>query len=546
MGKEAIQIIQPQPGFQEAALACEADIAIIGGAAGAGKTFALLMEILKNIEDPKFAAVYFRRTKETIRATGGLWDESSDLFPLFGGHPSESILKWRFPDPNNAAKYGATVDFEGIEYEKDLSKWQGAQIPLILYDELTEFTEKMFTFMFSRNRGICSIKPYIRASCNPDPDSWVANFIAWWIDQNTGFPIKERCGVLRYMMNHKDRIIWGDTPEEVILKCPEAFAGEKFIESGISKEDLVKSVTFIPGDVYDNKILLQHDPGYLGNLSSLSEADQARFLDGNWKIRSDGMGLYDYSAVDAMFSNELEENKQVSIGWDKNTEIFVNSNDWRNNYITCDAAKFGRDLCVIMVWRGWEVVHTTIYHISAPLDIKDEIELLRAHFKVMRMNVLIDQDGVGGDVVKLGKYYGFMARRAAAKDPDSREVENYKMRKDQCYYRSSARVNQRGIKINILPSTVKIFDRGAKNPRFSTKIKWNGEMMEVDSMIKNHLRAIKRGLPDFEGGTLKLCTNTKEEQKDILDGASPDFADVIMMREDFELSRRRKVGVKYK
>ena len=90
-----------------------------------------------------------------------------------------------------------------------------------------------------------------------------------------------------------------------------------------------------------------------------------------------------------------------------------------------------------------------------------------------------------------------------------------------------------------LHDTVKIYDRGDKNPRFNTKIKWKGEMVEVSTLIKNHLRAIKKGDTVLDGGELKYATNTKEEQKLLLGGDSPDFADPIMMREDFSLTRRR-------
>ena len=54
--------IRPQPGPQETFLASPADIAIYGGAAGGGKTWALLMEPLRHVHNPKFGAVFFRRT----------------------------------------------------------------------------------------------------------------------------------------------------------------------------------------------------------------------------------------------------------------------------------------------------------------------------------------------------------------------------------------------------------------------------------------------------------------------------------------------------
>ena len=48
------------------------------------------------------------------------------------------------------------------------------------------------------NRSTCGVRPYIRATCNPDADSWVADFLSWWIDPESGHPIRERAGVLRY------------------------------------------------------------------------------------------------------------------------------------------------------------------------------------------------------------------------------------------------------------------------------------------------------------------------------------------------------------
>ena len=53
--------------------------------------------------------------------------------------------------------------------------------------------------MLSRNRSMCGVRPYVRASCNPDADSWVASFLSWWIDQDTGYAIPERSGKIQNM-----------------------------------------------------------------------------------------------------------------------------------------------------------------------------------------------------------------------------------------------------------------------------------------------------------------------------------------------------------
>ena len=120
--------IRPQPGAQEAFLASEADIAFYGGAAGGGKTWALLLEPLRHAGNPNFGAVVFRRNSVQVRNEGGLWDESAKLYPLVGATPQESTLQWRFPS-------GAKLKFAHLEHEKTKLDWQGSQIPLIGFDE---------------------------------------------------------------------------------------------------------------------------------------------------------------------------------------------------------------------------------------------------------------------------------------------------------------------------------------------------------------------------------------------------------------------------
>lgn len=69
--------IRPQPGAQEAFLSTSADIAIYGGAAGGGKSFAILMEPLRHVTSVKdFSAVIFRRNATQVKNPGGLWDAS--------------------------------------------------------------------------------------------------------------------------------------------------------------------------------------------------------------------------------------------------------------------------------------------------------------------------------------------------------------------------------------------------------------------------------------------------------------------------------------
>lgn len=264
--------IRPQPGPQEKFLSSRADICIYGGSAGGGKSWGLLLEPLRHIHNKDFRAVIFRRTCPEITNPGGLWEESCKLYYQLGADSYESTLEWEFES-------GAMLKFAHMQHEKDKHSWQGSQIPFIGFDELTHFSKAQFMYMLSRNRSMCGIRPYIRATTNPDADSWVAEFIAWWINQDTGYAIPERSGVLRWFVRDGDNIIWANSPEELHEKYPDIPIQE------------ILSVTFIPASVYDNKLLLEKDPGYLAKLKSLSRVDRERLLGGNWKVRPSA-GLY--------------------------------------------------------------------------------------------------------------------------------------------------------------------------------------------------------------------------------------------------------------
>lgn len=273
--------VTPQDGPQYEFVSSPADIVIYGGAAGGGKTFGMLIDALRYKNVLGFGAVFFRQHHTQIFNEGGLWDESIKLYGrIKNATPQLGRSRWVFND--STGKAVSKINFAHIERDMDLGKWHGSQICGIYFDELTHFTEKTFFYMLSRNRSTCNVVPYVRASCNPDADSWVANFIEWWIDQETGYPIKERSGVLRYMIRRDEQLHWADTPRELY---------EKFGLYTAEEQSEVKSVTFIASTVYDNQILLKNNPSYLANLKALPLVERERLLMGNWKIKP-AAGLY--------------------------------------------------------------------------------------------------------------------------------------------------------------------------------------------------------------------------------------------------------------
>lgn len=252
----------PQPGPQTMFLTSKAQICVYGGAASGGKSFGILLDplpylALKPVRG--FYATIFRRETKQITQPGGLWDESMNIYSLAGGTPVKGLLEWRWP------RYGTRLNFAHLYEEKDKFAYQGAQIPYIGFDELTHFSEDQFFYLFSRNRSACGVIPRMRATCNPDSESWVKKLLAPWVDDT--YPVPAQSGEIRWFVRSGDGIHW-------------LLPGERNPEA--------TSVTFIAATIYDNKIFMAKDPGYITRLKALSFVERRRLLYGDWNIRKAG------------------------------------------------------------------------------------------------------------------------------------------------------------------------------------------------------------------------------------------------------------------
>lgn len=296
--RRKVNELAPQAGPQTMFMASKADIVIYGGAAGGGKTYALLLEALRHKNVKGFGSVIFRHNYNQITAEGGLWDASNKIFSQVpDAHPRKSPkLHWRFDG-------GAKLNFAHIESEDDLKSWQGTEIAYIGFDELTHFSRHQFLYMLSRNRSTCGIRPYVRATCNPDVDSWVADFVSWWIDQDTGYAIPERSGQIRWMCILNDIIYWDSSPENL--------AGTY----GVEVADC-KSVTFIASLLEDNRVLIDSDPGYLANLKALPEVEKERLLKGNWKIKPSAGSFFKRTQIKEILTVIPTDIVAICRGWD--------------------------------------------------------------------------------------------------------------------------------------------------------------------------------------------------------------------------------------
>jgi len=136
--------------------------ALYGGAAGGGKSDALLMCALQYADTPDYAALILRRTYADLSLPGAIMDRSFQWL-----HGTDA--KWNGQEKTWTFSSGATLTFGYLEHENDKYRYQGSEFQSISFDELTQFSLTQYAYMFSRlRRRVNSTVPLrMRAATNP-------------------------------------------------------------------------------------------------------------------------------------------------------------------------------------------------------------------------------------------------------------------------------------------------------------------------------------------------------------------------------------------
>src|SRR6056300_1947470 len=222
----------PNDGPQTDFLAASEKDVLYGGAAGGGKSFAMLIDPLRSCHIPEHRALILRRSMPELRE---IIDKSRELYPkAFKGAKFKEVEKlWQFPS-------GAKIEFGFLERDADVYRYQGQAYSWIGFDEITHLpTEFGWNYLASRLRTTDpEIKTYLRCTANP------GGVGAHWV---------------------KRRYIEPADPNK-------SFAGSE----GLTRK-------FIPAKLSDNPYLAK-DGVYEKMLESLPPTQSKQLLEGNWEV----------------------------------------------------------------------------------------------------------------------------------------------------------------------------------------------------------------------------------------------------------------------
>ena len=203
---------------------------LYGGAAGGGKSAALLIGALQYVDIPGYSAILFRRSYTDLALPGALMDRTQEWLRRTDAHWNDLTKTWTFPK-------GGTLTFGYLSHTNDRYRYQSAEFQYIGFDELTQFPENDYRYLFSRLRQVK-------------------------VGQVSSVPLRMRAASNPGGIGHD-------------------WVKQRFVTEGSTHER-----AFIPAKLADNPSL--DAEGYIRSLSELDPITRQQLLNGDWTARHGG------------------------------------------------------------------------------------------------------------------------------------------------------------------------------------------------------------------------------------------------------------------
>lgn len=286
----------------------------------------------------------------------------------------------------------------------------------------------------------------------------------------------------RYKLND-----FGLTPKTLGTCNPWKGWGYKEFYKPAKEKTLKRNRAFVQALPTENPYLPKT---YLDSLLRLDENSRQRLYYGNWEYDDDPARLIEsYDAI---------------------VDIFTNAGVRGKKYITCDAARFGSDKSIILVWDGYVVIDAAVMEISKTTEISARIKKFQQQYNIPNRQTVVDSDGVGGGVADQVDCENFVNN--ATPFEINGEKQNFSNLQSQCGFALADCINESKLAIEVVLS---------------------GDRKDE---IAEELEHLKRITNDAEG---KKKLVGKDEIKKMI-GRSPDWRDALLMRFYFDLKTQKE------
>ena len=398
----------PQEGLQEKLVACDSNLIFLAGAASIGKTFSMLLKVLRGVDKTGYSARFISVRLQDSKKGSSIFRDAVDLLGNFAGceYNSSDYPTFAWPQWNSYLQLihsNFNVD-NPTEWEEFKAMAKKSQSSYIAIDEATEMRSfKMFSYWFSRNRDSSGMKPQMVLSFNPEHEHWTTKMLkdAGYLGDDW-YAKPEMVGATRYFYMNGDGpedIIWGDSPEEVAAAAHIEIT-DKEREAGITIHQIVKSFTYFTGEAGDNKKLIAATGGEsIGNLHAVGATQRGILHGAYFGPCENEETTVSRQMIQNMFSAPVDDDQTM--------------------YGTLDVSMGNKDSdnCPFFVWRGHTVI-AIIFIRTDPKTLVDEINRVLSVYNIPIENFAFDATGVGYYLTAFTKGMGITGNRRTIQEYD--------------------------------------------------------------------------------------------------------------------------------